>query len=223
MKALSKYGLLLATALVACTAFAVGAQADHEVAEINPATTITGTASNPTLDYEGTEIVCPEGTATGTTQLGTNPVDVVNVELAFGPPGECLIAGSLAASVTCSTASGDNDEVGTARLHALSFDQGPTNPEQGEVDRLNTGFSCVVTVLGVCTVTVGAQDLTTNNDADLVGEGTGGDPTAINADVDVAATRTGSALCGPSSGTGGFTGSYVLDPDTVTFDQGPNG
>jgi hypothetical protein len=224
MKALSKSGLLLVTALMACAAFAVGAQANHGAVDINPDNTeITGTASNPTLNYEGVIVRCNTGTAHGWTN---NNSDIVNVELTFS--GNCNIAG-LSATVTCSTASdpnpNDNEwgEIGTARLHALN----PTS-NTGEVDKLNTGFFCNVVVPGVCTVSVTTQDLPSNVDgnqgrvqANLLNEGAETPPTPVNdvidSLVDVEASRTGSSLCGPAQGDGGFDGDYLLNKN-VFFD-----
>jgi hypothetical protein len=194
MKAFSKFGLLLAVGLMACAALAASAQAQT----VNPDNTaIVGTATNPTLDYEGTIVRCNTGTASGTT--GTDSA-IVDVGLTFS--GNCNIAG-LAATVTCN---------GQARLRALTAD---TN--LGEADELLSGFSCVVTVSGVCTVTVAAQQLPISggvNSANLLNEG---GATAIDANVDVNASRTGSTLCGPATGVGGFTGVYDLNPD-VSFD-----
>ena len=217
MKAFPKAGLRLAVALAACAAFAVGAQAAHAV-DIDPDNTeIRGTASNPTLNYEGTTVRCDTGTAHGFTNLNSA---IVNVELTFS--GNCNIAG-LAATVTCSTASDPNTtdnewgEVGTARLEALD---GTTN--DGRAERLNTGFFCNVVVAGVCTVSVTAQDLPSDVDgtpgrdqADLLNEGAETPPTPVNdvidSLVDVEASRTGSSLCGPAQGDGGFDGDYLLD------------
>jgi hypothetical protein len=123
MKAFSKFGLLLAVGLMACAALAASAQAQT----VNPDNTaIVGTATNPTLDYEGTIVRCNTGTASGTT--GTDS-PIVDVGLTFS--GNCNIAG-LAATVTCN---------GQARLRALTAD---TN--LGEIDRLNEGFVCNFTI-----------------------------------------------------------------------------
>jgi hypothetical protein len=216
MKAVSKLGLLLAVALVACTAVAVGAQAQT----INPDnTTITGTATSPTLDFEGTIVRCDTGTATGTT--GTDSA-IVNVALTFS--GNCNVAG-LGADVTCSTASGTGDSIGTAQLQATD-----ATANTGIVAQLNEGFSCDVVVLGVCTVSVDAQDLPVpdvdpntpgdqpgDDQANLLNEGSMGNE-AIDSVVDVVATND-NPLCGPSpDGIGGFTGTYDLGTTAVTFD-----
>jgi hypothetical protein len=206
MKALSKAGLLFAVALLASAALAVSAQAQ---VMIHPNDSdVFGEAANPTLDYQGTIISCGTGTATGRT--GTD-LDFVNLELEFFDG--CGIAG-LGATVTCSDASGTQNEFGTARLQALD-----AATDQGTVDRLNEGFLCEVVVAGICTVTVAEQELPVEggiSEADLVGAGTA-DPT-IPAAVDVNATRTGSSLCGPSAGVGGFDGEYHVDPDDIAID-----
>ena len=202
MKAVSKFGLLLAAALMACAALAVGAQAQT----INPDNTaIEGVAQNPTLNYEGTEIVCPEGTANGTTGQDSA---IVDVSLTFGPPGECTIAETLPASVVCD---------GTAGLQATDAVN-----NLGIVDALNPGFLCTVTVLGVCEVTVAEQDLPSNVDgtpgrqqANLLNEGSNGDE-AIDSLVDVEASSN-NATCGPAQGDGGFSAVYELDT-AVSFD-----
>jgi hypothetical protein len=201
MKAVSRYGLLLAAALTAIAAMAASAQADHGAVGITPDnTTITGTATNPTLEFEGTIIQCDMGTATGST--GTDS-DIVNFALAFS--GNCNVNG-LGTTVTCSTASGANDEEGTARWHVLT-----TNT--GEIDRLNEGFSCDVVVLGVCTVSVDAQELPIPGGVNRADPVDGG----IDVEVDVIATNDNS-LCGPTpEGVGRFTAFYDLNP-TITID-----
>ena len=224
MKAHSRFGLVLAVGLIPCVAFAAVARADHGAVDINPdQTEIVGTASNPTMNYEGTVFRCDTGTARGFTNLDS---DVVNVELAFA--GNCNIAG-LSFRVTCSTASdpstNDNEwgEVGTARLHALN-----PSTNDGEVDRLNTGFFCDLTIPGACIITFAAQDLPSNVDgtpgrdqADLLNEGPETPPTpvddVIDSLVDVEASRTGSSLCGPAQGDFGIDNDYLLDTN-VFFD-----
>jgi hypothetical protein len=211
MKAVPKFALLLSVAVMACAAFAGAAQAQ---VDINPdETDIIGTAPSPTLDFEGTQVQCDTGTATGRT--GTD-ADFVNVALEFF--GNYNIAG-LGADVTCSDAvdapDGELNEIGTARLQATDA----TN-NLGIVDRLNTGFLCEVVVLGVCTVSVSEQELPISGGADqanLLNEGSNGDE-AIDADVDVIAEND-NPLCGPTpSGVGNFTGVYDLGVTPVSFD-----
>jgi hypothetical protein len=205
MKAVSKAGLLFSAALMACAAMAIGAQAQVNITPDN--TPINGVATDPTLNFEGVTIVCPEGTASGTTDLAAP--DVVNVELTFGPPGECNLAG-LTASTECSTASGDTDEFGTAMLRATD-----ATSDLGIVEQLNEGFFCTVEVLGLCQVTVTEQDLPSDVDgsagrdqANLLNGGT--DDAAIDSLVDVEASSN-NPTCGPSQGDGGFSAVYELD------------
>lgn len=221
MKAVSKFALLLAVALMACAAFAGAAPAQ---VSINPDDTeITGTATNPTLDFEGTQVQCDTGTAVGRTGFDS---DYVNVALEFF--GNCNIMG-LGATVTCSDAvdapDGELNELGTARLQATDA----TN-NLGVVDRLNTDFLCEVVVLEVCRVAVAEQELPIPdvdpvtpgdqpgaNQANLLNEGSMGSE-AIDGVVDVIATND-NPLCGPTpSGVGGFTGLYDLGDTPVTFD-----
>jgi hypothetical protein len=211
MKSVSKFGVLFAVALMACAALAVSAQAQT----VNPDDTeITGTASNPTLDYGGTTIVCDTGTAVGRTNTDSA---IVNVELEFF--GNCNVGG-LGATVTCSDAVDDPigepwNELGTAQLQATD-----ATSNLGVVAQLNSGFFCDVVVAGICTVSVDAQDLPIpgggSDQANLLNEGSNGSE-AIDADVDVIATND-NTLCGPvPSGVGNFTGVYALNT-AVSFD-----
>jgi hypothetical protein len=196
MKSFSKVGLLLAVALMACAAFAVSAQAQ---VDINPDDTdILGTAEDPTLTYGSATVACDTGTAAGRTGIDS---DTVDVEVQFF--GNCNVSG-LAATVDCA-------EADVTRLRALD-----AIANTGEVDALLPGFLCTVNVAGICQITVEEQDLSTNNSANLLNEGSNGAET-IDADVGVFAERTGSSLCGPASGNGGFQGDYVLDTP-VSFD-----
>jgi hypothetical protein len=195
MKALSKFGLLLAVGLMACAALAASAQAQ---VSINPDNTaIVGRATNPTFDYEGSLWRCNTATASGTT--GTDSA-VVDVGLTFS--GNCNNHG-LSFTVTCD---------GQARLRALTAD---TN--LGEIDRLNEGFVCNFTISGVCTITFAEQELPIPggvHQANLLNEG---GATVIDTNLDVNVTRIGSTLCGPASGVAGFLGDFDMVPD-VSFD-----
>jgi hypothetical protein len=194
MKMTSKLGLLVVVGVLAAASVAATAQAQV----IHPNNTaVSGIAEFPTLDYEGVIVQCNQGTADGTT--GTDQ-SFVDLSLTF--TGDCNING-LGAEVTC---------VGTARLIALD-----ATTNEGTVD-LNSGFGCDVVVSGVCTVSVDGPQNPNNavSIANLLGEG-GGDP-KIDANVDVAATRTGSTLCGPATGTGNFTGLYDVTPTNISID-----
>jgi hypothetical protein len=209
----SRLALQLAGTLLIAAMTAGGAQAQT----IHPSnTTITGTAVDPTINYEGTIWVCDTGTAVGETGAD---LDYVNLELDFF--GNCNVNG-LGATITCSEASdydeedGDKNPLGTARLRALT---GDTN--LGEVDRLNEGFFCDIVITGLCTITFAEQELPIDlggvlgaNSANLLNEG---GATVIDADVDVNATRVGSSLCGPTNGVMALTADYDVDPD-ISFD-----
>jgi hypothetical protein len=202
MKVTSKLGLLAAVAVFAVAAMAGAAQA--QVIHPND-TDVSGLAALPTLDYDGVIVECDQGTADGHTGIDQSFIDL---ELTFS--GNCNING-LDATVTCSTLD-PSTGAGGARLIALD-----ATTNEGTVD-LNNGFFCDVVVAGVCTVSVDGPQNPANSvsSADLLGEGTG-DP-KIDANVDVAATRTGSSLCGPATGTGNFTGLYDVTPITVSID-----
>jgi hypothetical protein len=114
----------------------------------------------------------------------------------------------LSGEFSCSAASGDDNEFGTARLQALD---GTTN--EGTFDRLNEDFVCVVTVPGLCTVSVTEQELPIPDGwsvADLLDEG--GTNPGLDVFVDMVANRTGSPLCGPATGVWTWAGFYQADP-----------
>jgi hypothetical protein len=209
-QALSGLGAPLASALLMAAVATSGAQAQT----IGPDdTTITAVAQNPTFNFEGVEITCTEGTAVGTTGIDS---PTVNLELDFGPPGECVAAETWPFTVTCSEASGDDDEFGTAMLRATDADS-----NLGIVDRLNPGFLCTMTFTGVCDITIAAQDLPSDvggfrgrQQANLIDEGTA-DPD-IDAVVDVEA-NSNNPSCGPAQGDVGFSGVYDLDT-AIRFD-----
>jgi hypothetical protein len=202
MKATSKLGLLAVVGVLAVASVAGAAQA--QVIHPND-TDVFGVADFPTLDYEGVIVQCDEGTAFGHTGIDQSFIDL---ELTFS--GNCNING-LGAEVTCSTVDPSTGD-GGARLIALN-----ATTNEGTVD-LNNGFACDVVVAGVCTVSVDGPQNPDNavSSADLLGEGTG-DP-KIDTNVDVAAARAGSSLCGPATGTGNFTGLYDVTPTNVSVD-----
>lgn len=205
MNALSKLGLLLAVSLLGVAALASSAHA--QAGTINPDNTaVSGLSGNSTLTYGSATVACDTATADGTT--GTDQA-FVDLELTF--MDNCNISG-LGATVTCSAMdplTGD----GGVRLSVLPG----TTTDEGTVD-LNPGFRCDIVVLGVCTVTVDAGTAGINlpdasSSADL---DEGAD--TLNANVDVPATRTGSTLCGPASGTGNFSGLYDTLPTNLQID-----
>jgi hypothetical protein len=143
-------------------------------------------AQDPLLGYEGAGVVCDTGTADGTVDSGGN----FELELAFS---DCDIDGLGAVDVICD---------GT-----LSWT--PAGVDLWEVDDLNAGFICEIEVPGICTITIEQQDLPIpggDNDVLLVAEDT------YDVTVDWVATRSGSALCGPSQGEGFWSGLYEEVP-----------
>jgi hypothetical protein len=203
MKAFSKVGLLFAVALLATAAVATSAQA----IDINPDNTaVEGVASQPTLTYDQTVVVCDEGTASGTTGSGTDPS--IDVELTFGPnPGGCTVNGA-GATTACSAMDPSTGNGGAEILAIDAVDDVATA-------NLNEGFSCVVTVPFTCTITVaGPQD---PNDIDSVLDVDEAADT-IDASVTVNASRSGTGFCGPASGPATFTALYSVTPDNLTID-----
>lgn len=196
MKALPKLGLLVAVALLATAAIAVGAQAEV----FNPpGEPVDGEAANPTLSYEGVTVVCATGEVHGATSDPASDT-IANASVDFFEP--CTLAGQ-AATVDC------GDGASTVDLIA----QNDVAPGGTGTVVLNSDFACDVTVAGLCTISVvGPQ--TTQDDNLTLDEAND----TTTADVDVAATRTGSSLCGPSSGTGNFTAVYDTTPTDLTID-----
>ena len=191
MKAFPKVGLLAVVALLAIAAAATSAQA----VSINPApAAVSGQSGNSSLSYGIASVACDNATANGNTTT-TTPDRINNLALAFNT--NCAVAGVGSATVNCS---------GTVTLIA-----DPAADDTGTVN-LNNGFQCVVTT-AVCTITVAGPQSTQpkNTTLDEANDN-------LNADVDVQATRTGSALCGPTSGTATFAADYATTPPTLTID-----
>jgi hypothetical protein len=191
MKAFPKVGLLVLIALLAAAAVATSAQA----VSINPApAAVSGQSSNSSLSYGIASVACDNATANGNTTT-TTPDRISNLALAFNT--NCAVAGVGSATVNCS---------GTATLIAQSAatDTGTVN--------LNTGFQCVVTT-ALCTITVAGPQTTQDNNTALDEANDN-----LNANVDVQASRTGSTLCGPASGTATFAADYHTTPANLTID-----
>jgi hypothetical protein len=198
MKAVSKLGLLVVVALLATAAIATSAQA---ALTINPGgTPVSGTASSPTLSYGVATIRCDTGTADGNT---TDPASDTVPDLSLAFFGNCAVIGVAPANVACD---------GTVSLVAESNDSSTQN--LGTVN-LNDGFSCVVTT-SLCSVTVAGPQTTQSGNTNL-----DEDADQLSSDVDVQATRTGSSLCGPASGTANFTALYDVTPTDLTVDGTP--
>ncbi len=193
MKTFPKAGLLVVVALLATAAAATSAQA----VSIDPDNTaVSGLSNDSSLSYGVAFITCDTATADGNTDHATMGSDrITNLALTF--TDNCAIAGVGPATVDC---------VGDVTLTAES-----AVTDTGTVD-LNDGFQCDVTTT-VCTITVaGPQSTQSGNTAlDEAND-------VLSADVDVQASRTGSLLCGPTSGTANFTADYATSPSTLTID-----
>jgi hypothetical protein len=190
MKAFPKVGLLVLVALLAAAAVATSAQA----VSINPDNTaVSGVSGNSSLSYGVAFVTCDTATADGNT--GLDSASITDLALTF--TDNCAVAGVGPATVDC---------VGDVTLTAES-----AVTDTGTVD-LNDGFQCDVTTT-VCTITVaGPQSTQSGNTAlDEAND-------VLSADVDVQASRTGSLLCGPTSGTANFTADYATSPSTLTID-----
>jgi hypothetical protein len=190
MKAFPKVGLLVLVALLAAAAVATSAQA----VSINPDNTaVSGTSTNSSLSYGVAFVTCDNATADGNTGLDSDRIS--DLVLAFNT--NCAVAGVGPATVDC---------VGDVTLIAES-----AVTDTGTVE-LNDGFQCDVTT-AVCSITV-AGPQTTQSGNTALNEGTD----VLRADVDVQASRTGSLLCGPTSGTANFAADYATTPNTLTID-----
>jgi hypothetical protein len=199
MKAFRRIGLLAVVAVLATAAMATSAPA----VTINPDNTaVSGLSTDSSLSYGVATIRCDTATADGTTGLDSDRI--TDLTLTF--TDNCAVVGVAPAEVTCGTedvtliaqADTPTGGSGTVRLEGGSPESGP--------------FQCVVTTT-LCTVTVaGPQD--TQNGNTTLNESTD----VLSANVNVQATRTGSALCGPTSGTANFTANYATTPSDLTID-----
>ncbi len=191
MKAFPKVGLLVLVALLAAAAVATSAQA----VSIDPDNTaVSGVSSNSNLSYGVAFVTCDNATADGNTGLDSD--QITDLVLAFNT--NCAVAGVGPATVDC---------VGDVTLIAEA--DTPTGGT-GTVN-LNDGFQCDVTTT-VCTITVAGPQTTQSNNTTL-NESTDN----LNANVDVQASRTGSLLCGPTSGTATFAADYATTPSNLTI------
>jgi hypothetical protein len=204
MKAFSKLGLLVAVALLAAAAVATSAQG--QTALINPENTpVSGVADFPTLDYEGTTIVCDTGTADSATGASVDRITDLSLEFF----GNCSVAGILQAVVDCegfATIIAEQNVApggtGTVRLN------GADEPNVGD-----PAFHCEVTT-DLCVVTVDGPQDTDSGNLEL-DESTD----ILSANVNVEAANNGSELCGPPTGTGNFSGDYLTTPSNLTIDS----
>jgi hypothetical protein len=190
MKAFPKVGLLVLVALLAAAAVATSAQA----VSIDPAdTAVSGLSGNSNLSYGVASVACDTATADGDTSSAT-PDRITNLALTF--TDNCAVAGVGAATVDCS---GDVTLIAESAVD----DSGTVN--------LNSGFQCVVTT-AVCTITVAGPQTTQSGNTTLDEANDN-----LNADVDVQASRTGSLLCGPTSGTATFSADYATSPSNLAI------
>lgn len=197
MKATLRGGVLLSVALVVCGALAGSVQASHGDVAISPdSTAITGFAEHPTVSFGTRVLTCASDTLAGATGLDS---DVVDFAIGFQEP--CSIQ-PIGVNATVECADGE-----FVRFHALDA------TGRAEIDELLPGFGCQVVVPGVCTLTIGSQDLPIpggRNGADLIDN-------AIHIDVDAFATNDNS-LCGPTPNTvANWMGVYELDAP-IDFD-----
>jgi hypothetical protein len=182
-------GVLLAAALITLAGTAAGAQAQAVWSPDN--TAVFGISEDPAETYGGA--TCDSSTLSGATGQSS---PILDLEQQFF--GTCTIGG-LGATVDCA-------EADALRLFALD-----SVDNSGTVD-LNPGYLCVVTVTGICTITVAGPQpdvgvFVLDEDAGLL---------TIEVD-DAFATRTGSSLCGPASGTTGFVEDYEMSPGELAI------
>ncbi len=190
MTAVPKVGVLVAAALLASAAVVTSAQA----VSINPDNTaVSGQSSNMSFSYGVEFVTCDNATMDGNTGLDSDRIS--DLVLAFNT--NCAVAGVGPATVDC---------VGDVTLIAES-----DVTDTGTLE-LNEGFECSIT-RSVCTITIAGPQTTQpgNLSFDEAND-------VLSADVDIQATRAGSLLCGPSSGTGNLTADYSTFPSTLTID-----
>jgi hypothetical protein len=191
MRKAFKCGVVFAIALLGSAGVAASAQA---VVWSPDNSLVVGNADDPMLWYEDGAIVCDLGTLVGATGNDSPLIDNAGMDFA----GPCT-AGAFDATVDC------GDGGSTADLIAETNDPpGGT----GAFD-LNDDFLCVVSIPGVCSI---AFDGPANGEF-ILDEGNG----ILSVEVDdLSATRSGSSLCGPMSGTGRLTAAYTwsasIDP-----------
>jgi hypothetical protein len=188
MKAVSKTGLMLVVALASVCAVAASAQA---VTTITPTgTAVSASAANPTFTYGGVAVTCGSGTLVGTTR---SPA-ATDISLTVSFQGLCTVAVFLTATVSCAnTITLQSSGVATSLFYTL-----------------DTGFTCTISVSGICNIDIeGLQfgSLATLNET----------ATTLTTTMNFDATRTGSASCGPASGTISLSASYNVTPTALAI------
>jgi hypothetical protein len=192
MKAFPKVGLLTVVALLVTAAMATSAPA----VTINPDdTAVSGLSTDSSLSYGVATIRCDTATMDGTTGLDSDRIS----DLALQFFGNCAVVGVSPVEIGCE---GDISLIAQADT--------PTGGS-GTVD-LNDTFRCVMQS-PQCTLTVAGPQTTQDGNV-VLNEST--DVLSVNLNWQV--TRTGSALCGPASGTGNLTANYMMAPSTLTID-----
>jgi hypothetical protein len=188
MKAFPKVGLLALVALLAIAATATSAQA----VTINPDNeAVSGLSKNMNFSYGVWFVSCDTATMDGNTGLDTDRIS----DLVLTFTDNCAVAGVGSATVDC---------VGDVTLIA----QADTPAGGTGTLELNDGFQCDFTT-ALCTITVSGPQTTQNNNTALDEANQ-----VLSANVHMQATRTGSAWCGPASGTATFAADYDVTNDS---------
>jgi hypothetical protein len=194
MKMLAKGVIVIAVALTPSASLSVAAHAQTW----NPDNTaVSGVATGATFSYEGVEIVCDTGTLSGTT--GINSSVLMLGEMTFE---DCIAAGIFDAEVDCEG--------------GFSFIAQDATTNTGTVV-LGDDFGCDIVVPDVCVISFGGPQITQNNNVVLQGEG-GGSPQLV-LDANFQAARSGSELCGPSTGVLNFTAAFSVTPSNLSIDN----
>lgn len=169
------------------------AAASAQAATFNPDNTaVSASSGSATFFYGGAWWTCDTATADGTTGFDRDRIS--DLRLRFD---DCADAGGGPVEVDC---------VGTVTLIAED-----AADDTGRVE-LNDDFQCVAT-LSICTVTVTGPQTPEPNNASLNEE-----TDVLSVDVEMQATRGGSVLCGPSTGTLGLDADFAMTPADLTID-----
>jgi hypothetical protein len=177
-------------AVVALLATAAMA-ASAQAVSINPDNTaVSGVSSNSSLSYGVAFVSCDNATADGNTGLNSDRIS----DLALAFDTNCAVAGAGPATVDC---------VGDITLIA--------NGDDTFTVILNPGFQCDFTT-DICVITIaGPQTVQGRAVLDEAND-------VLHVEVDLQATRIGSALCGPASGTMHINADFDMSPANLTID-----
>jgi hypothetical protein len=137
-------------------------------------------------------IVCESGEGSGTT--GTDS-SILDLQISFE---NCSMNEVLAVEAECQ---------GSVRLIAQN-----ASTDTATIQLLDD-FSCVFTT-DICAITLAGPQTSQDNNVEL-------DETddRLVVDADFNATRTGSALCGPASGTMTISGQFSVSPSNLAIDS----